>query len=45
MPPEQLAARLWPGAELDVDYVAWATQHFDRMLRTADEAGVRATGA
>ena len=28
-------------SELDVDYVAWATQHFDRMRRTAAEAGVQ----
>ena len=24
-------------SDLDVDYVGWATQHFDRMLRTAAE--------
>jgi hypothetical protein len=25
-------------SELDVDYVGWANQHFDRMRRTAGEA-------
>ena len=24
-------------SDLDVDYVAWASQHFDRMLRTSAE--------
>jgi hypothetical protein len=29
-------------SELDFDFGAYATEHFERMQRTADEAGFRA---